>query len=264
MVQVRKTIGFFILTFLCYATVAQEYSTTPESSKDSVAIDYEQYLSESAKKEIAIKITQSRIVERINNGTLFDNEGVEGEVGSITIPVSFTREADYSDGLRLGEQTTSSNGYSAGNIECWDLQAQTPHRGERLPSLPKVPKAKAEGKCKYVHGVGTPPPWVDFELRQMLLQYRISQDPILGDDTLRLVGESVEFHRERGLEVQWFTNGPNYTGTQVFGRCPLSGHTDLYVHDFQIYVIPAPGWYYHGPRPFMTAPTVRSNLISCP
>jgi hypothetical protein len=261
--KIKSLCALLVLTFFSFASVAQDDLTVDESSKVSTQIDYEQLLSESAKKEITAIFARSGFAETINNGTLFDNIGVDGEVLSLSIPVTFTNEADYSKDFKVGEQHATSTPNSGGNIECWDRKAHTPHRGEEFLGLPKKPKAKAEGKCKYVHVYGTPPPWVQFDLKQKLTQYRISPDPIFGQDTVSLAWESVKTHTKQGLEVQWWPNAPNYTGTQVFGRCPWTGETDLYVHSFQINIVPAPGWSYTGPHPFVQS-SASTNLISCP
>jgi hypothetical protein len=270
MVQKLKFIfSLLFLTLFCFSSVAQEGSTednnltlTNESSNESAKIDYGQYVSyvsEAGERESAIKITRSRIAKSIKNGNFFNSLGLAGEMGELVIPVSFTKKADNSNGLQGDEQDeTSVISTGGGDIRCWDLQAQTPHLGEIFSGAPKVPKAKAIGKCEYIHYSGTPPPWVDFELRQVLIQIEVTDNWIPK-------GETAVYHRKTGLLVEWLANKVRqFPGTQVFGNCPPSGTHDIYVHDFQIEIYAPPGWTYTGSRPFAKAPEIASNQLSCP
>jgi len=264
MLQKLKSIFSLLVLTLCFSSEAQErwvengnVTSLSNSSKFSEKIDYGQYLSEAGKREIAIKITRSRIAERIKNGTLFDDLSNANEVGSLTIPVTFTKDMDFSKDVYSGEQhqTNTVSGY--GNVRCWDLQADTPHIGLQFPNFPSVPKAKASGKCEYIHGGGTPPPWVDFELQQVLIRI-----PTMA---YGLETEYVAFHRQQGLSVEWYPNAPDLKGTQVFGRCPSSSgeYNAIFINDFQIEIYAAPGWTYNGPRPFATVSQPRTKALSC-
>ena len=83
--RIKFILSLLVLTLSCSASVAQEQSIADESSKISAQINYQQYLSESAKKAIAAKITQARIAESIRSGTLLDNIGAEAEAGAVTL-----------------------------------------------------------------------------------------------------------------------------------------------------------------------------------
>ena len=196
--------------------------------------------------------------ESISDSTLLDNIGAVAEVGSVSFPVEFIKEQDGA-----GEQNTASAVYSSGNIECWGLKANIPYLGVEFPTLPVQPIAKAEGQCKYIHTVGTPPPLIGFELRQVLAQYRVIKDPIFGRDKTKQAAQWTRSHHRQGLAARWWSNGNHYTEALAFGSCPRLAETDLYTHSFAIYITPPYGWQYKGPKPLAMAPNRTSNLISC-
>jgi hypothetical protein len=250
-------------------------------------IDYQQYLSKKDKEDILATKTKAILIEalkkkkRINTSqsTLQKSENnqsfpkiisVGDEESFVSIPVSFSFTQETSDIVdakdgQLFSQKNIQVVASGGNITCSDLSALTPHPGEEFKNLPDVPKAKAEGKCQYEHVFGEPPPYIDFELRQIMIQTRVTSE--FGDEFLEqgpvFVSQYSAVHPKRGLSVQWFQNGANRTGTQVFGRCPPFQRADEFSHNFEIYVTAPVGWSYNGPVPFATAPFIRTNFVRC-
>lgn len=152
--------------------------------------------------------------------------------------------------------SASQAGGTAGYVECWDYRAGYPHKGRwRLRGGVEMQwvKAKARGRCRYVHtGPAGRPPTLGWTLLLMLQQ---DYDWLGG-------GGSVwfrQFHKNEFLPV-WREDEGTYNGTQVTsGDC----ENDDYRSILGIYVRPPSGYTYTGPQP-LVVDTTDGYVGDCP
>lgn len=259
--------------FIVAMPAASKVNDENSNSVELLPSDMMKYLSEADKADLFNKLARRQVHEMIKNGTFEDNIGVPAEPVEFTIPVTFSGDIESLESLESGPaQRQSLATFSGGNVRCWNLQAQLPHDGIQFANQPKVPKAKASGKCEYIHEVGNLPPWVRFTLKQTLVEYEKRHETwILPPRPPRWVFIRSSLPKEHprlarassAWEVTWRADDTRgRPGTQIFGRCPQQTiFENSNVHAFTILIEAPSGWDYNGPTPFVTVGPVANEVI---
>jgi hypothetical protein len=243
-----------------FSATAQDKELAVRQAKTKLAAaggeqsyDFSRYLSASDMLDISDELATSDIVRKYRDGTLFDYIDAPSQPISFSFNVAFKRVETTLDRSENDSWAVNAASSGAGTIGCTNIQAHNPHAGSG-PGGTTVPKAKASGKCTYVHGTGTPPPSVTWNLTQTLKELDLA--------TGLFTGQWNAIHPKSGYVVEWFQNPGNpagQNGTQVFGDCPPTER--LFSHDVRVFVQAPSGWTYTGPNPFSATPSY--SLFEC-
>lgn len=208
-----------------------------EVSAEQRPIQWVRYLSDADKADIASRLAVEEYRRREAGGTFYE----KAQQQEVSFPVSFIPPTSTSDST--SRAAAASGG---GNVTC-NINTQFPHAGSG-PGGSRVVKAKSSGSCQYIHGYGTPPPWVKWDLTQSLVG-------ILGTWPNVTVTTETAVHTRTSLNPVW-----SASSAQVFSPNCINGP---YSHYDQVFITPPPGWTYTGPQPIAVPSGAGIDVNNC-
>lgn len=228
------------LSLVVFALVAVQISAqilAQEITPGQPPIRWTDYLSDAEKNEIGRKLAIQALQRSEAAGELY----LKKAPSKVSFPVSFTHI-----GAASTESTTASYPVSGGNVTC-DINTQHPHAGSG-PGGTTVVKAKSSGTCTYEHYFGNQPPWIDWDLQQVLI-HLTNAGPFGTPLTY------FAWHGRTALDVRW-----SASSAQVFSTSCVNGD---YHHADNVWVNPPPGWVYSGPQPIQIPNSKGAKVSNC-